>query len=361
LPDVLRTGITRRAKPVAAALALSLAAVVALPPSGAVAKAAPRGSGRIVESLQLRGSHGYRFSVLGVTGRGITVTAERAVSQRGATVVEYALPKSHRPSPDLNFRLGDEGRFDVHFVPDRISEGRQSPKGCTGEPETVERGFFVGSIDFRGKRGFTRVDARRAPGTVTYGGTQHCPKGSGKSGAKVDTLGLGEPGGKASRQQEEAEAVTLRLIAGDPSGTPRFEAIDFEGSAGFPESSSLTFLASDFRKEGDLEVTRVAAVLVAPPVSFSVPDPERPRAAATVRPPAPFSGSASFALVAPTEGEFSGNLAVELPGLGRVPLTGAGIDAGICQGRACTKTLPPALHPPRVAADETVFVGESSP
>jgi hypothetical protein len=367
LPDALRTGVARRAKPLSTALAttlaLSLAAVFALPTTGAVAKAAPTGSGQIVESMQLRGSNGYRFTVLDVSGRGITVTAERAISRRGGMVAEYALPRSRPPSPDLDFRLGDEGRFDVHFVATRTKEGRPPPKGCTGEPGAVERGFFVGSIHFRGKRGFTQVDARRAPGIITRSGTQHCPEGGGKDGAsrgsEVDTLGLGEPGGKVSRQQEEAEAATLRLIAGDPSGTPRFEAIDFKGPAGFPESSSLSFLASDSSKEGDLTVTRAAVVLVASPASFSIPDPERPRDAATVEPPAPFSGSASFALVAPTKGEFSGDLAVELPGLGRLPLTGAGIDAGICQGRACTKTLPPALRPPRTSVSG-VAVSESS-
>jgi hypothetical protein len=342
LPEALSAGAARRFLLFLAAAAVSLVSL-ALPTAPTAKAARAKGAAQIVESMQLRGSHGYRLTVLDVTGGGITVTAERAVSHRGAMVAEYALPRSRQPGPDLDFRLGDEGRIAVHFVADRISEGRLPPEGCTGEPTTVERGFFVGSIHFDGKRGFTRVDARRAPGIITRRGTRHCPKGSGtnggKSGANVNTLGFGEPGGKSSRQLEENEAATLRLIAGKPSGTPRFEAIDFEGTAGFPDSSSLTFLASDYRKEGGLTVTRAAVVFAASPAGFSIPDPERPRVAATV--------------------ELSGDLAVELPGLGRLPLTGAGIDAGICQGRACTKTLPPALQPTRPNFSVSYFSGSS--
>jgi hypothetical protein len=73
--------------------------------------------------------------------------------------------------------------------------------------------------------------------------------------------------------------------------------------------------------------------------------PSGPLTAATVEPPAPFTGSAAFALTSPTSDTYSGDLAVELPGVGAVPLTGPAIAAGLCRDYHCTKTLPRALRP----------------
>jgi hypothetical protein len=78
---------------------------------------------------------------------------------------------------------------------------------------------------------------------------------------------------------------------------------------------------------------------------FVSPEPKEPLAAAEVSPSAPFSGSASFALTSPRQAEWSGDLAVDLPGYGRVALTGPKIRAGLCETKACTPTLPKSLRP----------------
>lgn len=48
---------------------------------------------------------------------------------------------------------------------------------------------------------------------------------------------------------------------------------------------------------------------------------------ATLAPPAPFSGSASFHRNAPVANRWSGNLTVDLPGRSNVPLAAAGVGA----------------------------------
>ncbi len=82
-----------------------------------------------------------------------------------------------------------------------------------------------------------------------------------------------------------------------------------------------------------------------PEGGFVSPHPDLPLSAAKVSATAPFSGSAAFELTSPHHAEWTGDLAVELPGYGRVPLTGPKFRAGLCETKACTPTLPKSLRP----------------
>ena len=88
-----------------------------------------------------------------------------------------------------------------------------------------------------------------------------------------------------------------------------------------------------------------------------MPNLAEPLAEATVAPPAPFSGSATFHLDDPKTASWTGDLAVEMPGLGKVSLTGDGIEAGLCSGLSnCTKTLPKDLQPVLEAPSGVIVV-----
>jgi hypothetical protein len=65
------------------------------------------------------------------------------------------------------------------------------------------------------------------------------------------------------------------------------------------------------------------------------PDPQRPTSEAVIHPDSPFSGSATFRR--PPEGEptWTGDLKVELPGLGLVRLAGKGTHAAMCEPTHC--------------------------
>ena len=52
--------------------------------------------------------------------------------------------------------------------------------------------------------------------------------------------------------------------------------------------------------------------------TFQVPNLAEPLTEATLEPPAPFSGSATFHLDTPKTASWTGDLAVELPGLGKL-------------------------------------------
>jgi hypothetical protein len=336
-----------RSKAIAAFLAAITSAALLLPAgSGAKPRAARERvvPARTTETMRLHGTHGYVLDVTALGGRWVTVTAIRDVGQTASLFVSYSRKTGNGAGGGFHFRLGQRGKFDLRFVPGHVKV-RPVRKGCEGEPSRVEHGTFVGSVDFEGEGGFTTVVAHRVRGIVTRSGRRRCP-----AHARRRPVGA----------RDGNEAQTLRMISGDPSGTRRFEAGSYEGPGGFG-SPIRTFLAFITTKEEELSIARAAFVFEGSPTSFVTPDADRPMSAATVEPPAPFSGSASFRLTSPTTGTYSGDLAVELPGVARMPLTGPGIDAGICKGFHCTKTLPRALRPRRTDAfDGSYFVGGAS-
>jgi hypothetical protein len=132
----------------------------------------------------------------------------------------------------------------------------------------------------------------------------------------------------------------LRLIAGIPPRRLGFEAGLIEG---YDQPSRTFFVAYSHRRSAGLEVNDSAAVYPLSAPGFHLADPSRPAKEAVVRPSAPFSGSATFQLESPSSASWEGDLAVELPGLGEVRLTGPHLYSGLCDGSTCTKTLPPGI------------------
>jgi hypothetical protein len=78
--------------------------------------------------------------------------------------------------------------------------------------------------------------------------------------------------------------------------------------------------------------------------AFSTPDPAGVLENASVAPPAPFHGSATFHLDSSTSASWTGSLGVELPGVGNVSLAGTGFWSALCDDTHCTKTLPPNVR-----------------
>jgi hypothetical protein len=320
-----------RARAVAIVTAVSVLVALALP-GGAVAK--PRyynTPGSKSEGIQLRGTNGYRVS-LEVYDRQAQLSVDKRVGHEGLISAYYVLHRRLPKGPDIRFRLGKEGDVDLRFVPDRVVEHEY--RNCTGGPEITERGHFVGTIRFRGRRGFTRVDAHRADGLVTRTPPHRCRREKSSNG---HSFSVGARTGTPS-----VPRGALELIAGTPDSKLHFTGYRFEETRPLPPSGS--FLAWIEQVEPGFTTTS-SAFDGGSQSSFVSPEPGRPLSAAKISPSAPFSGSASFALTPPRHGEWSGDLAVELPGYGRVPLTGPKIAAGLCETTACTPTLPKDLRP----------------
>jgi hypothetical protein len=320
-----------RRRPVAIVAALGVLAALALP-GGAVAKPGFFNTpGSTSEGIQLRGTHGYRLS-LEVYDRRAQLNVDKRVGHEGLISTYYLLHRRLPAGPDIRFRLGKEGAVDLHFVPDRVVENEYP--NCTGGPEVTEHGHFVGTIRFRGRQDFTRVVAHRVDGLVTRTPPRRCRREKSTNGNSFSVgIGTGTP---------SVPKGALELIAGTADSKLQLTGYRFEDRSPLPPTE--TFLAWIERARPGFTVTS-SAFDGGSQGSFVSPDAGKPLSAAEISPSAPFSGSASFALTSPRHGEWGGDLAVELPGYGRVPLTGPKIRAGLCETKACTPTLPKSLRP----------------
>jgi hypothetical protein len=309
---------------------LALTALACLPPAGAGAKPGYR---KIPAFHVLQGSahgtHGYQIAVTVLDGR----PQLTAVSQAGADVsfVLYRQTKQRDTGDALDADFGKAGTIKARFVADKVEE-RGAPKGCVGGSTVAEIGTFVGSIAFHGAHGFTSFTAHRLKGAVTK-----------SPGMVCRTRGRDRNSVGRSFFLSRQEGV-LRVIAGVRSGATYFDAVTEPAEAGIPSTS--TYTASSEHREGAVDILDTVEVpapspLAIPDLTASLP------AATTIAPPAPFSGSATLEAPSRQTATLSGDLAVDLPATGEVPLSGPRIAAGLCRDYACSGSLPKALRPRR--------------
>jgi hypothetical protein len=281
----------------------------------------------VVAEVELRGARGFNLRLVAFD-HSMDLSVTKRVSKLGEEGVTYfsrrpTMPGGYFNGSSLDVRVGRLGRFRADFVP--TSTKTEGDNGeCRGDPPTIEQGHFVGLLEFRGERGYTSVHTHRAPGTVTKTASASC---------KMQSSSF-------------SRGVEYQLVAGDQNGDTILQASREEVSSG-SKVTPTSFLASAANKSGRLVVVHSAFVLdfhAQPGATFRTPNLAEPLAEATLQPPAPFSGSANFRLEGPRTATWTGDLTVELPGLGRVPLAGDEIQAGLCKGRSnCTETLPPNL------------------
>jgi len=332
-----------RAKTIAALVAATAIAGGLVVPAGASAAKPEHYSQKpsVSVDLQVRGTHGFQLDLFSSGPRGVILSATKWASRDGAQYVSYFSVRRNRPKTfdegRLNVRIGHLGHFRGRFVP-TSTETRELDPGCKGDPSKIETGFFAGSFAFRGERGYTVVHSHRARGTVTRQAAGTCTSN--------------EPpwheSAREIKEEKERESNEFHLVAGTEGASVLFQARREEATKKMPGAGQTTFQASiNGKPAGDFQVSYGVFLfgLDGDAATFQTPNLAEPPAEATLAPPAPFSGSATFHLDDPKTASWTGDLAVEMPGLGKVPLTGKGIDAGLCKGQTdCTKTLPKDLQ-----------------
>jgi hypothetical protein len=242
-------------------------------------------------SLTLRGSHGYRIKVEG-SGRVVELSASRSLT--GAT---YST-RGRVTSEGITARFGNLGRIAVGFVPSGPLRVRKPPPFCEGQPRTMQSGVFTGKIRFSGEEQFTQVEARRAKGLVSNRPRWKCDNPANHA----------HPHGNPS-------PPSAILSVSQPNGS-----IEFSAEAPRRGSGEAEFSAFAFQVRRRMAIFRVAfAASSVPGESFAFDDPLN---SATIAPPPPFTGTATFQRITDFSTSWMGSLAVFLPGLGSVPLTG---------------------------------------
>jgi hypothetical protein len=278
-------------------------------------------------AFTLRGSNGFTIDVGSERGLITIAASERrppiatfspggrprpAGDVNGASSVYYARAAAAGPGA-VEAPLGGLGRISVAFRPSGDTRVSVLRSGACPRPTRIVRrlGTFTGSIEFRGEEGYTAVRARRARGSVGTPLPASC-RGEGAARAGLASF--------AGRRPASAGIAVLRAV-------DRRAGTSFRASV---SGAGASFVATlEERLDGGLVVSR-RAFAAAPASAFSF---DRLLTRASVKPPAPFSGSARYEAV-PGRGapSWEGSLRATFPGAS-VPVTGPGFQSSLGMGR----------------------------
>lgn len=288
-------------------LAVAGLAALALPGAAGAATHTYKVPASTFENATIRGSNGFTIELS--LGPGFaSVDAGKPLGQGIFEHAVYSTPApKHREAGLLKLRIGSYGKFQGRFV---AKSTEHEPDYCVGGPVIVEKGFYVGAFTFRGTDGFTKAASHRMRGSITRSPAETCREF--------------QPPKKSHHGKSDAP-VELHLKAVTKSRDLSFEATQKSEPVGGASSTPLVnFIASRYVHHGRLAISSWLVSFFAKANTFL--DPE-PHTEVTVAPPAPFSGTATYKSEGSGDSSWTGNLSVDLPAFGRVPLTGKKLTA----------------------------------
>jgi hypothetical protein len=253
-------------------------------------------------AFRLKASNGYSILVIAASqradGQGEAVLF---VSRKDGGAI-YQAPAAVTATR-IDADLGQLGEIALDVVPSGRKEKLRS--GCPGElgdPQsvTIEPPLFRGSFSFHGEEGFADATSTSPRDYTRFFLTVICA-----GGGQGETSGAMLPGARL-RVHSRHGPLRLNLQANKnrANGRTRFEIDTHERQVGIEvwRSRTLWVGADAFDYDPLLH-------------------------AATLEPPAPFSGRANFRRRAKPANRWTGDLTVDLPGRAGVPLTGPGVEA----------------------------------
>jgi hypothetical protein len=247
----------------------------------------------------------------GPRGQNLTYGAEGKLTKEDAIIARF---------PGI-------GRIDVSFDQTETKESADSVEpGCTSPRGTLNsEGTFRGRIAIHDRKSFGSFDLRAAPGSITDFPAETCP---------------------ASRRRRETEPTSSEPEATSIHASRKLsggilfldvESVEAGGGLGTAGHPVFAFSAQFFKHHDGLSMSAQASAPIVPK-GFNFVAVGGSLTEATVEPPAPFHGSATFKVESPTTGSWSGDLSVELATLGPVRLTGPPFEAGLCVETTCLST-----------------------
>ncbi len=270
-------------------------------------------------SFTLRASHGYGLEV-SASRESAEITVAGSSPSKG--LVMYSIGPRKFNERGFEAKLPGVGRIAVRFHPSGPAKKLPPFEGCHGKPGKLERGRFVGTINFHGELGYTDVTATRARGTVEHAERQACPV---------------EKGGRGGDKGSDAFQIDTTLTAGAKKGLTFFNVGRVKLSGEFAETleteALVTYSAGQLSFSHGMMVIRGVSSTGADE-SFSAENTGR-SASARVEPGPPFSGSAEFGIETDGTVNWTGDLSVTFPGTGPVRLTGKRFDAQLCVRNKC--------------------------
>jgi hypothetical protein len=252
-------------------------------------------------------------------GQGLMAQLETYADDVTLTIIGHHQYVSYQVKGELSpsglvAKFGTLGEVSVTFSPTKTISSQRPPKGCKDEARTDRKGIFSGTIKLTGEREYVRLDATRAKGEMVVMPHWHCGPQSGKNVVPP-------PPTVTHRASAEKEDVAT-LKASSRASRGGFSAGAIRG----PKGHNYTFFAGGLSEHREsMEIFRLAA-LPAPTSTFLF---NHAAGTASVHPPWPFSGSASFKRRRKGPPAWSGSLKVALLGADPIALTGPGFQASL--------------------------------
>jgi hypothetical protein len=313
-----------------ALLVLSVAALATAGPAAAAATRTKVEPATTIRSLYFQGSNQYYLEFKAVTkGRGAANVSVNASHERYKDeLISLTYTRRGRVFADGGFaaKMPGLGEVDVHFhqtKSQRVDGG--NPGGCDKGITTFRHGYFTGPVKFRGRGNFTVASARRTKGQIVERTRQSCK-------VPVDTGAGGKPVVEYSTEARQAILTASGHSAGatvDLTAIGPRQVAPGTGGSGIP--TDLFTASYESRWRGMAVLGEVD--LDAGSNTFSAPGPAGTLTEATVAPSGPFTGTGTFHAAPPAAATWTGDLGLNLPGIGVVPLTGPGVTAELCEER----------------------------
>lgn len=265
--------------------------------------------------MHLRGSNGYGISLSGDGG-----FVSLVVQGHHAAVQYFA--KGAAGEGRIKARFGDLGRVALRFHPrGKAHLRKERESNCHGGDSLIQPGVFVGKLAFEGEQDYTGIHASRIKGAVTHTKRQVC-KNSGSEEGFPSSVKWTVVSAAAEENETSFNASKIELKSKPGLDGTNFNATVVESpQPGFSVFRSILATAEDSD-------------------AFSFVTSHGHVTEATVTPPAPFSGTATYKRAVAKESEtWVGSLAGDFPGLGTVSLAGPefcaeGVTLKGCHGSA---------------------------
>jgi hypothetical protein len=121
--------------------------------------------------------------------------------------------------------------------------------------------------------------------------------------------------------------VKLQASGSSPETVFKASRVAVRGKKKGDNFALSNFSATAKRHLGPIMEEGIAAVLFAKGSTLQPAEPLQPTSDLVIEPPAPFTGSATYRQETPTQAHWSGDLKIDMPGFGILPLAGRGSQA----------------------------------
>lgn len=214
-------------------------------------------------------------------------------------------------------RFGSLGRVSLRFRPSGRIRRSDPRSGCEGGALTARHGKFVGRLSFRGEGSYFHVASPKGTGYVGHSPRLRCEQGKAEEHPPRSLRAYAAPSLVFSDEH------SIALLYASTRSHGRYVGISAMHREGSAPGADVELRIVEPRR--GMAIGH-GAFLDGPPGTLLTTRPGGHPATATLAPPAPFHGEASYS---EESDAWTGNLGVEIAGL-RLSLTGPGFQVHLC-------------------------------